>query len=738
MDEQQFKQTLQHIAAEAVPEETDIWPALQAELQRRKRPLPKSSGLLLRLAGGGIALAAMAFLLFWLVSLSQISSAPAAVTAVPTSLNQPVPIATAVPEIIPVSQSDTQLTLPAHALTGQPPFAAEFALQPSSDLEQALAACVEIQWDFGDGTQANQPCPLPVAGSGLAASHTYEQPGTYYTRVQIMMDNARSAQSNTQTSVVALPQPPEPNAAIRYWGVWGLTLLMVIALAIWLRRRPRRHKIIGYALLGLLLITLVPPFSYVPDPMGLVWAQVGGHRYDPRLPFVNRFVISGDPTATLRPYLDGLVGQTGLDPLDPVQPLAHYAFEGVRTGRFATAVRVRMTYADDSTRIYDIPVYQPDTLFGFYQSGWWYDGLARLRAEHRELGGIPLAAGDTAVQLGTPHLITPHTQNQQLGNAYFGNWYAPSRSLDAQLPLVWSPDGDAFLSKTSENGERSELWLVPLADAEPDRLAHDVSQYAWTPDGAHIVYSSSHLNQEADRLFTPLFSVDRDGGQQRQLLQMENRNLPTLSNDGVWYEAEGMLWFMPFNGDEPQRIVDLPASVITGQGNWMDQRTFTQLSPDLQRVAYPCDWQGKADPLLGQLCLQDVDGRNWVKIPLDAQQMAVSWSPNGSRLAVVQWSITTDMPVQLTLLQRDGTIEHQINIAPNGEVAQPQWHPDSEQLFVQTFPFGGRRILLVDIAGGEILDLSQPRWDALFALHPTGEQLLLSNGRGGFWLSDIR
>lgn len=43
------------------------------------------------------------------------------------------------------------------------------------------------------------------------------------------------------------------------------------------------------------------------------------------------------------------------------------------------------------------------------------------------------------------------------------------------------------------------------------------------------------------------------------------------------------------------------------------------------------------------------------------------------------------------------------------------------------------------VAGGDVegtaVDLSQPRWDALFALHPDGKTLLLSNGRGGLWRS---
>ncbi len=43
----------------------------------------------------------------------------------------------------------------------------------------------------------------------------------------------------------------------------------------------------------------------------------------------------------------------------------------------------------------------------------------------------------------------------------------------------------------------------------------------------------------------------------------------------------------------------------------------------------------------------------------------------------------------------------------------------------------------MDVATGEVLDLSQPRRDAWFSLAPDGKRLLLTNGRGGFWTSEI-
>ena len=44
---------------------------------------------------------------------------------------------------------------------------------------------------------------------------------------------------------------------------------------------------------------------------------------------------------------------------------------------------------------------------------------------------------------------------------------------------------------------------------------------------------------------------------------------------------------------------------------------------------------------------------------------------------------------------------------------------------------------MVDVSTGQALDLSRPRWDAWFALAQDGRRLLLSSGRGGFWVSEV-
>lgn len=134
------------------------------------------------------------------------------------------------------------------------------------------------------------------------------------------------------------------------------------------------------------------------------------------------------------------------------------------------------------------------------------------------------------------------------------------------------------------------------------------------------------------------------------------------------------------------------------------------------------------------LCLIDRDGSNHTVAVSDTRFVSLAWRPDGEQLAAVFWEYegTDGRPATLRLLNRDSTIDKEISVAPDGPVDPPRWATDGESLFLQTFPRDGRRILRVDTGRGEAVDLSGPRWDAFFALHPDGESLLLSNGRGGF------
>ncbi len=174
-------------------------------------------------------------------------------------------------------------------------------------------------------------------------------------------------------TVVHLPSPWLPALP---WV--GAALLAVGGLFILSPRNPGPAAL-GALLSALLLISFTPPFSTLPNPAGLYWRVVGGYSYDPRLPFKNNFLIAGRPEQELKPYLDQLIGEVGLSPLDPVRPLARYEIlrVGLHSGHNRVAlVTTRFIYADGSSRVYPVPLIGPAIdLYGFWLSAWREDGL---------------------------------------------------------------------------------------------------------------------------------------------------------------------------------------------------------------------------------------------------------------------------------------------------------------------------------------------------------------------------
>jgi Tol biopolymer transport system component len=93
---------------------------------------------------------------------------------------------------------------------------------------------------------------------------------------------------------------------------------------------------------------------------------------------------------------------------------------------------------------------------------------------------------------------------------------------------------------------------------------------------------------------------------------------------------------------------------------------------------------------------------------------------------------------RLAVLDRAGSVLADLPVGPNGQVGKPQWTPDGRFVFLPAAPDGVRRILAAEPTSGRVFDLSAPHWDAIFALSPDGTRLVLTNGRGSYWLAPVQ
>lgn len=507
---------------------------------------------------------------------------------------------------------------------------------------------------------------------------------------------------------------------------WIAAALLLVGVLFILSRRSLLPTVAGAMLSALLLVSFVPPLSALPNPAALYWRVAGGYSYDPHLPFKNSFLIAGRPEEQIEPYLDKLIGEVGLSPLDPVQSLARYEILRVslhpRKGRTAL-VTTRFIYADGSSRIYPVPLLGPAIdVWGFLLAGWRADGLQRLRSEHLALAGQPFAGPGSPILLGPARRLDLHPAANRLDEVNPGHWLWSSVRVQR---LVWAPDGRAFLTAMESDSAARQLWLVPLDGSPPRPIGPpgDIRQYGWSPDGRTIVYTLLDADALAVDSGRPYAIMAASPGRRDKIFTLatalESDRLPGLTVEGAWFFSGDSLWLAPYNGNPAILLLpNLPARQMASS---------PRPAPDGLRLAYSCG---------SDLCVLDRDGGHPAqRESLEASEIA--WSPDGSRLAVIDRDPNNLRPVRLAILSRDGKELLIREIAPGEATEAPQWTPDGSAVFVQTYPQDGRRIIAVDLASSQVLDLSQEHWDAYFALSPDGETLLLNNGRGDFWLADV-
>lgn len=521
-------------------------------------------------------------------------------------------------------------------------------------------------------------------------------------------------------------------------------------------RRPWAVAVAAVGLGYLFLTNFVSPFSYLPNPRGAYHLLVGGYHYDPHSLFVNRFATlkTPDPTPALVPKLERLLGLTGLDPLDPQQPLIGYRVREIVTGQrlwnnaqYAEAI-VEFRYVGEGTRSYRVPVWQYGERYdGSRTVGWRYTGLDVLFTPHEALPDLPLAGADGALQIGAPRLLgpLPEREPQSFGIVSWGG-------SDPRVGARWAPDGQRFLFRLGDVRLGGPLWTASADGSSPRQVAMLALDATWSADG-RLVYLRCQQSCPFGGKFD-LVVIDPATGNERTLGRVSGRTL-AVAGQSVYLADGEALWRVPLAGGVSERLAPLRTEA--------DWSSFSlAITSDAERVAYGCE---------GDVCLADQSGANPVRIslgyPLPAfaapgtpaktpssfpvptsipatrrtspvVSLGLAWSPDGERLAITAGvSPGSDHGPELWIVDRAGAVIHRLPIGPDGATGEPTWASDGRTIVLTTFPRGGRRIVAIDAASGQVTDLSQPRWDTNAVLAPDGERLLLWNGRGNFWLAPL-
>ncbi|HEX6499259.1 MAG TPA: hypothetical protein VF054_09550 [Micromonosporaceae bacterium] len=104
------------------------------------------------------------------------------------------------------------------------------------------------------------------------------------------------------------------------------------------------------------------------------------------------------------------------------------------------------------------------------------------------------------------------------------------RSYDAGVPVAWSPDGSALL--TRRGGDGADLLLLDLSSGRARRLVRipgttpAASYTAFSPDGRCVAIQAEHA----------LYVVDLATGTQRQVIDLGARR--RLAGSGAWLDGD--------------------------------------------------------------------------------------------------------------------------------------------------------------------------------------------------------
>ncbi|HET9984443.1 MAG TPA: Ig-like domain-containing protein [Longimicrobiales bacterium] len=135
-------------------------------------------------------------------------------------------------------------------------------------------------------------------------------------------------------------------------------------------------------------------------------------------------------------------------------------------------------------------------------------------------------------------------------------------------------------------------------------------------------------------------------------------------------------------------------------------------SPDGGRIAFISRGGSFDNPNLNELWVMDSDGGNSHRLFTDYATSFnnPAWSPDGAHIAQITWH------AELQMLDADGSNPTMLLDVPepDGAFYRPSWSPDSKTLVVETCPFLGCALSLIDVATKARTVLLAGEWDGSF------------------------
>lgn len=234
----------------------------------------------------------------------------------------------------------------------------------------------------------------------------------------------------------------------------------------------------------------------------------------------------------------------------------------------------------------------------------------------------------------------------------------------------WSPDGRRLAFTSDRDGEKLQLYVMPVGDpGEPRKLTEleeDAEHVAWSPDGAQIALAS--------RVPDPAYGEkDDERRPPRRITRLQFK----LDNEGWTVDRRRHLFVVAADGSKP------PMQVTSG--DFEDQRPAW--SPDGSLIAFVSareeDWD--VTPVTDLYVVGAGGGHPQRVTDMDGVCSLPSWSPDGSLIAYLFTPGVFDEPrhgqvAVVDLASRDRRVLTSAldrNCAPYPELREPVWDGDS-------------------------------------------------------------
>ena len=232
---------------------------------------------------------------------------------------------------------------------------------------------------------------------------------------------------------------------------------------------------------------------------------------------------------------------------------------------------------------------------------------------------------------------------------------------------AYSPDGQRIAYCSGQGGGPVQVWTMKQNGTDKQQVTH-MSVTAifpdFSPDGSKIVFCAGPSTFARD-----IYVVNSDGSDLTRLTSGVGNNVyPAFSPDGskIVFTSNrtgtSQVWLINADGSNQRQL--------TFDSQQKDQ--VPDWSPDGSKIAYLADTHGIADMgnSWGDIWVMNADGSGQHSITSGATYYGTAWSPDGSRIATLDFPSRTVYTVNAS----DGSDPQAVHAGPGPQFV-PGWQP---------------------------------------------------------------